>query len=306
MRMLFPDPSRPKMAAKLLSRVAPEVKVSDALAAVARATGYRNWNDLQGAGGSAAGHGVAGFNEARHVVLAIADRLPIAHSDVQYAVAKSRLLRSGAWTLAEHLQLCAAVWRERVFGPPAWGKPGSVIKVRAHGRTLPAYLRLQGRPSYVLYDTGPGMCADFEVVTPRVPQDDFVPARLWLPYGYWTLRDGSEVIFARDYLPMWRVSDAGVERLDPWLWIEGISKTTVFSEVLGTVIWERDRARDAALAHLASRRIFELPRLVEAMADLIAGGAESLGPSVARMKERIAPTAQLPSFARVNPHLVYA
>jgi hypothetical protein len=37
------------------------------------------------------------------------------------------------------------------------------------------------------------MCADFELVTPRVPLEDFVPARLWLPYGYWTLATGPKL-----------------------------------------------------------------------------------------------------------------
>jgi len=38
-----------------------------------------------------------------------------------------------------------------------------------------------------------------------------------------------------------------------WLWIEGIAETKVFSASRGTVIWERDPARDMALDHLAAR-----------------------------------------------------
>ncbi len=61
--------------------------------------------------------------------------------------------------------------------------------------------------------------AYFEVVTPRFPLPDFVPSRIWLPYGVWKLSDGSEVLFSRDYLPMWRVSSERTERLAPRLWI---------------------------------------------------------------------------------------
>jgi hypothetical protein len=297
MRIPFPDLSRPKAAAKLLIRMSSSVQLSRAQEAIARATGYRDWYDLTGVGSPA----LYSFDlsEAKDVVLTIADTLGLPPSDVQYAVAKARLLSSLPWSLDDHLTLTTMIWRERVFGEPARGKPGTVVKVRAHGRTRPAYLRQAGRPSYVLYDNGPGMCADFELVTPRVPLDDFVPARLWLPYGYWTLADDSEVIFARDYLPMWRVAGESVERLDPWLWIEGISQSHVFSASCGTVIWDRAPARELALNYLARRRIFELPRLVDAMPHLIEAGDESTGRAVDALRCRVG-GGSLPSFARLN------
>jgi hypothetical protein len=297
MRIPFPDLSRPKAAAKLLIRMSSSVQLSRAQEAIARATGYRDWYDLTGVGSPT----LYSFDlsEAKDVVLTIADTLGLPPSDVQYAVAKARLLSSLPWSLDDHLTLTTMIWRERVFGEPARGKPGTVVKVRAHGRTRPAYLRQAGRPSYVLYDNGPGMCADFELVTPRVPLDDFVPARLWLPYGYWTLADDSEVIFARDYLPMWRVAGESVERLDPWLWIEGISQSHVFSASCGTVIWDRGPARELALNYLARRRIFELPRLVDAMPHLIEAGDESTGRAVDALRCRVG-GGSLPSFARLN------
>jgi len=302
MRISFPDLSRPKAAAKLLSRLSNGVTLSSAHEATARAAGYRDWHELAQASPASV---KAGFDlgTAKQVVLGIADRLELLPGDVQYAVAKARLLGSGPWALDDHLALTTSVWRERQFGVPARGKPGTVIKVRAHGEIRPAYLGRSGRPSYVVYDTGPGMCADFEVVTPRSPLPDFVPSRLWLPYGYWTLRDGSEVIFARDYLPIWRVSGGIVERLDPWLWIEGIEETTVFSSRLGTVVWSRGPAREQALEHLAQRRIFELPRLVEAMPHLVGPDVDSVEAGVARLHERVGAGSSFPAYARLNSHI---
>jgi hypothetical protein len=305
MRILFPDISRPKTAAKLLARVSTGVRLSAAQQAVAEATGYRDWNELTHAPASQGDFAAADADETKRIILSIADRLELAPSDAQYAVARSRLLRREAWSLAEHLKLCTSIWREREFGPARRGKPGTLVKVRAHGETKIAYLRLAGRPSYVLYDSGPGMCADFEVITPRAQLDDFLPSRFWLPYGFWTLRDGSEVIFARDYLPMWRVFNGAVERLDPWLWIEGICETTNFSDQLGTVLWDRGPARDHALSHLARRRIFELPRLVEALPDMIRAGTESMGRSVEHLRQRVGLGTILPSFARLNHYLAY-
>ncbi len=45
----------------------------------------------------------------------------------------------------------------------------------------------------------------------RQPQlADFKPMRLALPYGLWKLADGSEVLFNRDYCPIWQRSAGGV------------------------------------------------------------------------------------------------
>ncbi len=301
MRIPFPDSSRPKAAARLLSRISPEVKLASAQEAVARATGYREWHDLADASAS----DLYGFDlgEAKQVILTIADALELLPGDVQYVAAKARLLSSAPWNLDDHLTLTTKIWRERVFGTPAQGKSSTIVRVRAHGETRLAYLRRAGRPTYVVYDTGPGMCADFEAVTPRSPLADFVPARLWLPYGFWTLGDGSEVIFARDYLPMWRIAGETVERLDPWLWIEGIEQTTVFSSLLGTVIWQRGPARQKALAYLAARRIFELPRLVDALPHLIEAGVESTDRAVEALRQSVGGGGPLPSFARLNHQL---
>src|SRR5438128_2746534 len=202
MRILISDLSKPKAAAKWLSRISSEVKLHGALEAIARATGYRDWHELSGApvGSSSA----FDIEVARNVILQVADELGLQPGDVQYAIAKSRLIGSGPWHLDDHLAVTTRIWRERFFGAPKRGKPGTIVNVRAHGETRLAFLSLAGRPTHVVYDTGPGICADFEALTPSVPLADFVPSRLWLPYGYWTLRDRSEVIFARDYLPMWR------------------------------------------------------------------------------------------------------
>lgn len=301
MRILFPDLLRAKAAAKWLTRLSPQLKLSAAQEAVARSTGYRDWHEL--AGRPPCTPSVSDLGTAQHVILHIADALDLMPGDVQYALAKARLF-GAPWQLDDHLVLTTRIWRERIFGAPARGKPGTIVKVRAHGETRPAYLSRVGRPTHVVYDTGLGICADFEAVTPRVPLTDFVPARLWLPYGYWTLRDGSEVIFARDYLPIWRNSGGAIERTDPWLWINGIVETTVYSAQLGTTFWDRGRAREMALDHLAKRRIFELPRLVHALPHLIDGGAETIHQAVGLLRRQVAGDSAPPAYAGLNPYIV--
>ncbi|MEN5436788.1 hypothetical protein ABE545_24430 [Sphingobacterium faecium] len=38
----------------------------------------------------------------------------------------------------------------------------------------------------------------------------FRPMRLYLPYGKWKLNDGTEILFNRDYNPIWAKSITGV------------------------------------------------------------------------------------------------
>ncbi len=178
--------------------------------------------------------------------------------------------------------------------------------MRAGGRpSRPAYLRIAGRPSSVVYDSGPETCADFEVVTPRSPLADFVPSRLWLPYGYWTLSDGSQVIFARDYLPMWRIVEGVVERLEPWYWIKGINAAFNFAQSRGTSDWAAGDARELVLAHLAQHRILGLPRLVDVMPHLLEPEVGSIAKGVGRLRERRGGDALLPAYAQLNDGLAY-
>lgn len=286
MRLFFSNLNRPKAAAKLLARHAHHVKLSAAQEAVAGAIGYRDWHDMVSSTlVSPVPATRINLEQAKCIIFSVADSLAADHGDVQYALSKSRLL--GDLTLDDALRLRTMIWRDRFFGPPGRGKAGTIVRVKAPGSNrTPAYLKSMGRPTHLFYDTGYGICADFEVVTPRVPLEDFAPSRLWLPYGYWTLKDGSTVTFARDYKPLWHVTDGGITRLDPWLWIRGIEKETHFPTLAGTIAWSHGPARTLALDHLARNRLFELPRLLDAMPHLFAPDIDSISGAVARMQER--------------------
>lgn len=304
MRIVFQDVARPKAAAKQLTRLSPAVKLTGAQAAVSHATGYRDWHELAGQTATGAAAAAAPTPEqVNQVVLKVADELRLPDGDVQFALSRARLFRAENACIEVQLKVRTMTIRARSFGAPARGKPGTVVKVNAHGEVRHAYLCRTGRPSHVLYDTGFGICADFELVTPRIPLEDFLPARLWLPYGFWTLRDGSKVTFSRDYFPMWRVSGGCVERLDPWLWIKDIVNHQHFTTTCGTVAWSHGPARNLALAHLAENRIFELPRLADAMPHLIEPDVETLSEGVRRLRHCLGTGAPLPHYARLNDRL---
>tara|TARA_A100001391_G_scaffold65878_6_gene41528 strand:- start:2699 stop:3352 length:654 start_codon:yes stop_codon:yes gene_type:complete len=217
MRIQFPDLTRPKQVAKYLARASAELKLATVQEALARALGYRDWHELSITNDPNGLDAAAGpdLDAVLLMILDLADALGLPDGHVQYAISRARLLGATPWSIDENKVLRTSLWRRRVFGPPGRGKPGTVVKDKAHGSAAPAYLRYPGRPTHLLFDTGFGMRADFEVVTPRSALPDFVPSRIWLPYGVWQLTDGSEILFSRDYLPMWRISSDRTERLAP-------------------------------------------------------------------------------------------
>lgn len=281
MRIHFPDLTRPKQAAKYLARASTGLKLATVHEALARVLGYRDWYDLSIT--TAPKHLAApDLDAALRVILELTDSLGIADGHVQYAVSRARLLRATPWSIEEHMTLRTSIWRRRVFGTPGRGKPGTVVRDNAYGATTPAYLRYPGRPTHLLFDSGFGTRADFEVATPRSPLEDFVPSRIWLPYGVWKLSDGSEVVFSRDYLPMWRISNDRTERLAPWLWIKDIAEEKRFASQ-GSAVWASGPARDSAVACLQRHRVFELPMLTDIMPHLFEPQVDSLLDGVARL-----------------------
>lgn len=303
MRIQYSDASRPKQAAKNLARLQGAPALSSVQAALARSLGYRDWHDFnetQGPDTILAPNGP----DAPRIISDLADLTDLPDADIQYAVSKARLFGSTPWTLDEQLAIRARLWRARLFGPPGRGKPGTVVRDMAYNARTPAYLLVPGKPTAILTDTQRSTRADFEVTTPRTPLGDFVPSRLWLPYGAWTLKDGSEVLFSRDYYPLWRIHGGQVERLDPWLWIDGTMDEMHFAPPRSSV-WSSGPARDAALAKLALHRVADVPRLADIMAHLIDPDIETFGSAVARLRARSYPDAVVPAFARINEVLRY-
>lgn len=303
MRISFCNIARPKAAAKQLSRLSPEVTLARAQEALARATGYRDWHELTGSGTSPVASDFS-IPTLTPVVLSLVDTLGLEAGDVQFAISKARMVGPAPWSIADQTALHMAIVRDRFLGAPARGKPGTIVRAKAHGQTEIAYLIQPGRPTHLLFDHGKGERADFEVTTPRTPLADFLPTRLWLPYGYWTLRDGSEVAFARDYLPLWRIADGRVERVDPWLWINGkVAQRWFGGEADGR--WWQQPARDNALAYLAKHRIFELPKLANGMRHVFEPGSETVQDAARRLFQNSADSVPLPEFAVLNSSLLH-
>jgi len=287
MRIFYPNLERPKKAAQRLSARLPHVKLHLAQKAVAKALGYVDWHNLETSHAERPPTPLDqcwSTAEFQTIVLkAVADIASVTGAtdgDVLYALCGARLTGDRDWELEDHVTLRLDLWRRaNVFGS-ARRSPGSVIRMKERGRSPRiCYLCKFGQPTRVLYDTGIGHCADFEAVVPRQKLCEFLPARLWQPYGVWKLRDGSEVVFSRDYFPMWRVSDLGVERLPPWLWIEGIESHRHFLGPKDWMWWD-EFTRSRGLAFLAEHEIRGLPILSDALPFVFDLGVETIKDAV--------------------------
>ncbi len=126
-------------------------------------------------------------------------------------------------------------------------------------------------------DCSPRVLGDFGIATVAHEQirpltlviAPWVPLRLWLPYGVWQLRDGSEVLFSRDYKPLWRISEGDVGRMAPWLRIEGIHRETFFKGSRLEPNWHSDEAIGRSVDKLRKHGIRALLRLADALPLLV-------------------------------------
>lgn len=293
------DAARLKATAKHLERVVPHLQHAAALDAVARSLRYRDFFEFTAHPDAVAANAVdADPATAFGVIVRLVAELEAPPGDVLFALGKGRLLSNTAWPLDTHLALRAALFRETVFKDARHGGPGTVVLDRVQGRPVRkrAYLQALGRPTVMVFDTGPGHRGDREYTIPRTPLPDFVPERLWRPYGVWALKDGSAVAFSRDYLPIWRVTPAGVERVQPWHWIHGIAEEMRFFDATPDTDWTGPRAVARADAWLAQHRIRELPRLVEVFPHFFEPDVQRFEDALQRFHSA-EPERPLPSYA---------
>lgn len=89
----------------------------------------------------------------------------------------------------------------RVIEPPHWDDPSSIV--------------------IIMTDAGTSTFCRDELSVCRDQTQPFVPMRHRLPYGRWTCDDGREVLFNRDYKPIWsRKPGQEAEPGDPDEWVK--------------------------------------------------------------------------------------
>lgn len=267
MRIFYVHIGEPKRLAKNIAHET-NAKLMAAQQAVARASGYRDWFELS--------HSVIKEPATCSPVLSI-------HEEVSFAITVATMLNvqpndvsrgirlAGAFSENESVKRSLAVATSvfRATSIPDRGKrqPGSVGKLKY--RSKPMLLRQFGSLTRVLFHRcRDGAVADFEYITPRQAMPLFIPAALYLAYGFWKLADGSIVLHSRDYLPMWHIVDGQKPRpMNPAEWIPHIDSGYFWDD--GTAPWDSQKRIDEEHQRLESYGVSGMPKLVDVLPDLI-------------------------------------
>lgn len=113
MRVPYNDLMRPKAAAKHLSALSDDLKLSAVQEAVARASRYRDWHDLTLEVSAAVVTYPSPAELDVQVIEHLADALGLDDSDVQQVVARTKLIDGQAWPDSRHRSCRDALRRKR-------------------------------------------------------------------------------------------------------------------------------------------------------------------------------------------------
>lgn len=279
MRYHFQNIERPKRAtANIAGKIGATLSLTREC--VAPILGYDNWHDLE----KNHAKGVVftpdenlpdrDFIERQVVLsLALADKMRVPDGDVQYALAESKLTGNRPCLLADQLKIRTRCLR--LTSLPMLGKKqaGEVGRLKLGGSRDGELVILRSytdrthffRPAVAVSQRNVAHIASFEYVSPRVELPLFIPARLYIPYGYYIEADGAKVLYSRDYKPMWRIRQGkSPERVEPWLWIKHSDSVSLWTPGQKDP-WDNLEDRKELEAVLVSFGVKCLPMLVDAL-----------------------------------------
>lgn len=277
MRIYFSKLERAKKSAKALASAIVGIRLSKAQRLIAILAGYRDWHDLVA---NLNFENRTGFTRNDAIELSSPQIISLAHilsaelnlswGDALYALSQSHLpgIKLTDARACENLWLIRFEQMQKISGDKH--SPGSVVKLKTPGRMgEPAILKMFGAPSYLVTHASGNTCvADFEVTTPRRPLPLFMPARLKLAYGFWTEASGANVLFSRDYKPLWRLTKSRKpERLQPWLWIDK-TDTEWFWDDSNSPWYSTHRLQEEE-RRLHNFGIRALPKLADTLPDIV-------------------------------------
>ena len=101
--------------------------------------------------------------------------------------------------------------------------PGTFVRLTGKKQIGVVFSHPFGEDSVVGYADGGSFHVarnEVRVLRKQLSLNDFRPMRLSLPYGKWICKDGQEVLFNRDYTPIWtRKANEGAETVNPATWV---------------------------------------------------------------------------------------
>ncbi len=283
MRIFQKNNSRIKKAAKVVSCGVVHISHSKILDGLAFGLGYLDWFDFSKSAfdeqPSALDQEVSGpaFRERQvELICRISSKLEVRDELIQYLLSGTRLTGERKWTLDDHLAIRWMSWQRLDRLSVIGSTIGSLVTISGVGLEQQAgYLVSLGRGAEVLYDHGEFNCATFEIIAPPLGARPFVPYAHYVPYGI-KHYDGFDVLFSREYTPMWRMCiDGRVKRMMPWDdFPDSVQNSSYFKDQTGKSAFHPDTC-SVALAYLEKRGVKGLPVLADATPALIKKGNAS-------------------------------
>jgi hypothetical protein len=259
---------RPKKAAKNIAKITGK-PLSLCQQEIAKACGYRDWRDLEKMHRNDAHN--SQLNEQRinlwvSIITHLSKQLATNSGNILCAISESRLIQSDPIDPYAALNIRCRLFETDELPYAGRRKQGAIGKLKTFGRNGEhVILRKYGQPTRVVtHRSANSLVVDFEYISPRSELKLFIPMRLYIPYGIWVEEDGAEVLFSRDYLPLWRVREGRVpERIAPWEWINYVDQKWLWDEA--HYPWSNLNTYQTSMQHLQSLGVHGLPLLVEAL-----------------------------------------
>lgn len=127
---------------------------------------------------------------------------------------------------------------------PQWPYPAGTLVMTKEGKEIGIVWKSEvgaygGSVTICTHKSLNASLAKEEVFPLSDQSTDFIPLRLFIPYGKWTCLDGSEVLYNRDYRPLWKKGlDGKIEPMDPASYVEhDRSKDEAYFNTNNTPVW---------------------------------------------------------------------
>lgn len=274
MRIIYPNIKNAKKSAKAIKSVLQNVTLSTVQNTLAKVSGYRNWHDLEQHQKENHGIQMSTPEEEKQLALMLSlrlsEQLNIDWQTAIYAISEAHIVGANLNNINTYESIWLEVLQKKYIFSKQRHSAGSIIKLKIAGRMgEPCYLSNYGQPTNLISHASTNTSiADFEITVPRQPLPLFIPSRLKFAYGYWIESDGNQVLFSRDYIPLWRIQkNKRPERLDPWIRIKKV-ETHFFWDGKISPWYNQDR-RDEENTRLKQFGINSLPKLVDFLPELI-------------------------------------
>lgn len=249
-----------KRASKAISKIPGSPSLSRCQTALARATGHRDLHHALAEGAKEDTHPAPQLQDMVDVVARLQFLTELPEGDLLDALLTSRFLTPGPDPELA-LKLRAALFAPR-YRAKSLGSPVQIFRRGATKRGL--LLNMGETPDAtceVLAEFGNYTCYRREL-TSKGAASFFIPLQFWAPYGVWSEADGTQVIFSRDYFPLWRIAPGRApERDDPNRWVP-IVQQRIFAPLQDLRLSVADMER-RSFEILREYRVASIPRLVE-------------------------------------------